>query len=242
MLRPVTVYEPPDAVVVALGSAYPTPGLLACGRRLLARARDDAQALAPFGLDAAAADETEERLDGLERMWSGARAKKHDLSLQMSEAAELMAQARGWLATLRLLAGVNLAADTPALDRLWSAEPERLEGYPRDLVAELEKRLKAAQELAPRLVDVGLDRNFLGRGRKLLNQLRTAVGPRDLRPEDLDLELRRLYLRKGTVYLTLKRWSRIGKLAFVAEPRRAAGWDLREVEPLRRLPLRPRTS
>lgn len=238
----VAVYQPPDAVVVALGSAYPTSGLLAAGRRLLTRARDEAEAVALFGLDAHALEETEDLLDGLQRMASGPRAQKHDLSLQMAEAMSLMAEARAWLRTLRLIAGANLAADTPALDRLWSPEPERLEGYPRDLLAELERRLKAARELSPRLADAGLDRGFLVRGQKIAHQLRTAVGPRDLRPEDLDLELRRLYVRKGTVYLILKRWTRIGKLAFVDEPRRAAGWDLREIEPIRRIALRPRPS
>ncbi len=153
----------------------------------------------------------------------------------MAEAVELMARARGWLHTLRLVASVNLGADTPALYRLSSPEPELVEGYPRDVVEELERRLAAARDLAPRLGDAGLDRAFLTLGRRIAAQLRTAVGPRDLRPEDLELELRRLYLRKGSLYLTLKRWTRIGKLAFVDGD--ASGWDLAELEPVRTIPL-----
>jgi hypothetical protein len=239
----VAVYQPPDAVVVAIGSAYPGARLVEAGRRLVARARREHLALAPFGLDPEKIDLTEEQLDGLERMLGAPRAQKHDTSLQMKEATALMAETRGWLRSLRLLAGVNLAADTPALHRLASPEPELLEGYPRDLLAELEKRLAAAQDLAPRLADGGLDRAFLTRGRKLAGQLRTAVGPRDLRPEDLQLELRRLYVRKGTVFLELKRWTRMGQLAFVDAPSRAEGWDLREIEPVVPVPIgkkRPR--
>lgn len=231
------VYQPPDSVVVAIGSAYPSAGLLQAGRRLVDRAIAEAAVLEGLGLSEGRVEEARRQLDGLERMGASPLARKHDTPLQMAEAVELMARARGWLFTLRLLAGVNLATDTPALSRLASPEPELLEGYPRDLLAELERRLAAAQDLAPRLLDAGLDRAFLRTGQQTALHLRTAIGPRDLRPDELPLEVRRLYVRKGTLYLELKRWTRIGKLAFLLEPRRAAGWDLREIEPVRRIPL-----
>lgn len=232
------VYQPPDEVVVAIGAAYPGAALVAAGRRILERCRVEQSALAPYGLSPDDVEQVEEQLDGLARMLTSPRAQKHDTSLQMREVTSLLAEARGWLLTLRLVGGVNLAADTPSLSRVWSAEPERLEGYPRDLLAELEDRLRAAHDLAPRLADAGLTRSFMTRGRKIASQLKTAVGPRDLRPEDLDLEIRRLYVRKGTVFLQLKRWTRLAKLAFVADPRRAAGFDLRELEPVKRIPVR----
>lgn len=231
------IYQPPDPVVVAIGSAFPGAPLIEAGRRLLGLARAEPEPLGPLGLGAERLELGEESLDGLKRMLSSPRAQKHDTSLQMKEAALLMARARGWMATLRLIAGVNLTGDTPSLHRVASPEPELVEGYPRDLLAELERRLSAAHDLAPRLADAGLSRSFMTKGRRLVQQLKTAVGPRDLRPEDLELELRRFYMRKGGVYLELKRWTRIGKLAFLEQPERAAAWNLEEVEPIIRVPL-----
>ena len=227
----VAVYQPPDAVVVAIGSAYPGAAVVAAGQRLVGQAEHDREAVEPWGLTAERAGQAATQLDALGGMLRSARAQKHDTSLQMKDAPVLMARVRRWLYTLRLVAGVNLAADTPALYRLASPEPELVEGYPRDLLQELERRLTAASDLAPRLSDAGLDRAFLSTGRRLAGQLRTAVGPRDLRPEDLELELRRLYLRKGTVFLELKRWTRIGQLAHLDDPPRGEAWHLRELEP-----------
>ena len=205
--------------------------MLQSGHRLVAQARDSEPELCPYGLNTDRIDLLDEQLESLRRMLTSPRAQKHDTSLQMKSATLVMSQARGWLRTLRLIAGLNLAGDTPALHRLASPEPELLEGYPRDLVSELELRLKAANDLAPRLVDAGLNRKFLSAGRKLATQLRTAVGPRDLRPEDLELEVRRLYLRKGQIYLELKRWARLGQLVFMADPNRVQLWNLSEMEP-----------
>lgn len=231
------VYQPPDEVVVAIGAAYPTRGLLEAGARLVSLARAAGPKLERFGWVPGRVDKVEEQLEGLGRMIGSPRAVKHDTALQMAELVPTMAEARGWLLTLRLLAGVNLAADTPALHRLASPEPELLGGYPRDLLAELERRLAAARDLAPRLRDAGLDRSFVSRGNRLANRLKTAIGPRDLRPEDLDLELRRLYIRKGTVFLELERWVRAGRLATLGDPNPAEGWHMDELCGVRPVPL-----
>lgn len=235
---PVAIYQPPDEVLVAIGAAYPTASILVAGRRLVGLARAAEARVLPFGLDPERVEKTEEQLDSLERMAGSGRAQKHDTALQMAELVETMAEARGWMVSLRLLAGINLAADTPALLRVASPEPELREGYPRDLLAELERRLAAARDLGPRLRDAGLDRAFVSSGNRIANQLRTAIGPRDLRPSDLDLELRRLYLRKGSVFLELQRFARIGQLTAVGSPERAEGWHLDELCSVRPIPVR----
>lgn len=156
---------------------------------------------------------------------------RNDTAVQMDRVPETMARIRAWLVTLRQIAAVNLALDTPALQRLASAAPELADSYPRDLLAELDRRSAAAADLKPRLEEVGLTACFLGRGRKLGRQLRTALGREDIDPANLSLPLRRYYHRKARLLLLLKRGVRAGHLAFACLASRRAQYHLREVEP-----------
>ena len=142
-----------------------------------------------------------------------------------------MARIRAWMHTLSLIGGLNLCLDTPALARLTSPAVAMAEGYPRDLLDELTVRLHAAADLKPRLEEVGLDDAFLGRGRKLKNQLATAIGKQDIDGASLSLEIRRFYSRKAQLYVLLKRITRAGQLCFMRVPRRAALYHLNEIEP-----------
>src|SRR5262249_24862324 len=126
---------------------------------------------------------------------------------------------------------INLALDTPALVRASSVSPELAEGYARDLLAELDLRVEAARDMKPRLEECGLTSNFLGRGRTLSRQLRTAIGAEDVDPGNLHFTLRRLYMRKGTLFLLLKRLVRAGQLIFAHKPERARLYHLAELEP-----------
>ena len=132
---------------------------------------------------------------------------------------------------LRQVGAINLTADGPALLRLSSPTPEQFEGYPRDLLLELERRIQAANDLRPRLEDCGMSEAFLGRGQRLLAQLKTALGAADLDPNNLQLAVRRFYIRKAQVYLGLKRAVRAGQVAFMLLPDRARRYHLEEAEP-----------
>jgi hypothetical protein len=131
-----------------------------------------------------------------------------------------------------MMASINLTLDTPALERISSVAPEVIEGYPRDQLAELKKKLNAAADLKPRLEEVGLSDAFVSRGRKLAAQLETAIGKVDIDGDSLHLTVRRLYMRKAQLYLTLKRITRAGQVAFIAEPERARAYHADEIEPL----------
>jgi hypothetical protein len=224
-------YVPPDHVLLAIGAAYRSAPLLEAARRLLRAAEPDAAALARFGITEDDLDLGRSYVDEIESILGDKRAQKNDTPLPMTELAEAMARARGWLRTLRLIAAVNLAADTPALLRVASVAPDLVEGYPRDLTDDFERRVGAAADLKPRLEEAGLSEAFLTRGRRLAQQLRTAIGKEDLDGANLPVLVRRLYARKGQLYLRLKRMERAGQLAFMLEPERARLYHLEELEP-----------
>lgn len=227
----VVAYQPPDSVLIAVGAAHRVEPLIAAGRRITPLLREDARRLEPFGIDEDVVVRVRRLLNELTGMSKNSRLMKNDNPVQMTEVPETMAKIRAWLRTLRLIGGLNLALDTPALHRLSSPAPEMAEGYPRDLLEELSVRLKHAADLKPRLEEVGLDDAFLGRGRKLRAQLATAIGKQDIDGANLSLEVRRFYTRKAQLYVLLKRITRAGQLVFVRVPRRAALYHLEEVEP-----------
>lgn len=226
-------YEPPDPIINAIGAAQHGDALAAAADRILPLAAEDAELLQRFGHDEEAQAKAERLTRDLKNLLKDPRSSKNENPVQMGELPELMAQIRAWLKTLREIAAVNLGEDAPALARLSSSAPEVPAGYPRDLLQELEIRLSSAGDLKPRLEEVGLSDRFLGRGRRLAAQLKTAIGAKDLDPKNLSLGARRYYLRKGQVYLALKRVAAIGRLAFCAQPERAAAYHLGELEPPR---------
>lgn len=235
-------FVPTDTVLVAIGASVRSEPVQAAGRRLLSLVERDLPQLTEYGIRSTEPSALAEQLEDLRSILTDKRAQKNDTPLQMNGLIELMAEIRGWLARLRLLGQINLAADGPSLARVASAAPELAESYPRDLLSELERRVSAAADLKLRLEDVGLSDAFLTRGRRLVAQLRTALGEKDIDPGNLQLILRRLYLRKGQLVMSLKRLSRAGRLAFLEVPGRAALYHLEELEPLRIEPARPEMS
>lgn len=226
------VYQPPDAVLISVGACQQVEALVQAGQRIMPVLKQDQPHLQPFGIDDDAVEGLRRVLNELSNMSRDRRLLKNDNPVQMTEVVQIMAQIRAWLRTLRLIGGLNLALDTPALSRLTSPAPEMAEGYPRDLLDELTHRLQTASDLKPRLEEVGLDDAFLGRGRKLRSQLQTAIGKDDINGENLGLQLRRFYSRKAQAYLGLKRVSRAAQLAFARVPRRAELYHLDEIEPV----------
>lgn len=223
-------YQPPDSVLIAIGAAFRADPLLAAEARLGPLLAEDAQALARFGFGEEEAATFRRAGRELRGMVKDTKLAKNDTPVQMEQVPETMAHIRGWLVTLRRIASINLALDAPALERLVSSAPELAESYPRDLLAELDRRLTAAADLKPRLEEVGLTSPFLGRGRKLGSQLRTAIGKEDIDPANLSLPLRRFYNRKARLLLLLKRGVRAGQLAFTLIEERRARYHLRELE------------
>jgi hypothetical protein len=205
--------------------------MLRAGQRLIPIVRRDLKALVEMSLSKEVEQELAFEVSDLAALSRDPRAKKHDTPLPMNEVQDTMARIRGWLRTLRAIALVNLTLDTPALARAASHAPELNQGYARDLLAELELRIEAARDMKPRLEEVGLSDAFLARGRTLARQLRTAIGAEDIDAANLHFTLRRLYVRKGTMYLLLKRITNAGRLAFLQEPRRADDYHLEEIEP-----------
>ena len=224
-------YQPPDSVLISVGACQKVEPLIRAGRRLSPLVQKDQPHLAPFGIDEESVVGLKRVLNDLSGMSRDRRIMKNDNPVQMTEVQALMAQIRAWMQTLRLIGGLNLALDGPALSRLASAAPELAEGYPRDLLEDLSHRLQTASDLKPRLEEVGLDDAFLGRGRKMRAQLQTAIGKDDINGENLSLQIRRFYSRKAQAFLTVKRISRAGRLAFARVPRRAALYHLDEIEP-----------
>ena len=224
-------YQPPDRVLIAIGAAFRAKPLVAAEQRLAPTLEKDAATLASFGFGEEEIDHLQRTARDVRRMLNDPQLEKRDTAVQMDQVAETMARIRGWLITLRRIAAVNLALDAPALARLASTAPELADSYPRDLLAELDRRLTAAADLRPRLEEVGLTASFLGRGRKLGLQLRTALGKQDIDPANLSLALRRFYHRKARLLLLLKRGVRAGQLAFTLHEERSARYHLREIEP-----------
>jgi hypothetical protein len=195
-------------------------------------AGEDLASLTQFGIVGEDLEKLEQQIREVKRTMADPRAQKNDTPLQMAELADTMARSRAWLRTLRMIASINLTLDTPALERISSLAPDMIEGYPRDLLAELKKKLNAAADLKPRLEEVGLSDAFLSRGRKLAAQVATAIGKVDIDGDSLHLTVRRLYMRKAQLYLSLKRLTRAGQVAFVSEPDRARGYHMDEIEPV----------
>jgi hypothetical protein len=224
-------YAPPDRVVLNVGASFRNEPMIAASERVYPLVQKDFAELKALGFDADTVEALASQISDLKSLSKDPRSKKNDTPLAMNEVAETMARARAWMYTLRQIAMVNLALDAPALMRAASVAPELAEGYPRDLLAELELRIEAARDMKPRLEECGLTDNFLGRGRTLARQLKTAIGAEDVNPENLHFTLRRLYMRKGSLYLMLKRLTRAGQLVFAHKPDRARLYHLAELEP-----------
>jgi hypothetical protein len=228
----VVAYTPPDKVLLTVGGSFPTDRLLAAAERIVPLVRIDIGSLLRFAIEKDVVETISGLIADLKNLSRDPRAKKHDTPLQMAEIAEQMARARAWLKTLREIAAVNLALDTPALARISSTAPELVEGYARDLLAELELRVEAARDMKPRLEETGLSDAFLARGRTLAQQMKTAIGAKDVDPGNLHFTVRRLYAQKGALYLLLKRITRAARLAFLTRPDRASAYHLDEIEPV----------
>lgn len=224
-------YVPPDRVIITVGASFRTEPLLAACARLLPLIRQDAPLLAELGVTTDTATVLDAEVADLKNLWGDPRAKKHDTALQMAELAELMARARAWMTTLRAIAAVNLGLDAPSLNRISSVGPELADGYGRDVLADLESRIEAARDMKPRIEECGLSDAFLGRGRTLARQLRTAIGAEDVDAANLHFTIRRLYVKKGGIYMMLKRAVRAGRLAHLTSPARRDLFHLDELEP-----------
>lgn len=224
-------YAPPDRVVLNVGASFRNDPMLAASERILPLVLADLRELTAVGIEPDAGEALKTQIGELKSLAKDPRSKKNETPLAMNEVAETMARARAWMYTLRQIAMINLALDTPALLRASSVSPEVAEGYARDALAELELRIEAARDMKPRLEECGLTDNFIGRGRTLARQLKTAIGAEDVNPENLHFTLRRLYMRKGALYLLLKRLVRAGQLVFAHKPERARLYHLVELEP-----------
>lgn len=214
-----------------IGASFRGEGLRAAALRLAPLVKRDLAALQRFGVAESAADELLSEAEQVRQMMMDAVVKKHDTPLQMAELQELMARIRGWLVELRELASINLSHDQPAIDRIFSSAPEIADGYPRDLLRELELRLSGLRDLKPRLEDSGLDDKFVARGNKLAQQLRTAIGKEDVGAANLQFKVRRLYQKKGALFLLLKRVTRAGRHAFRLDAAKRNAYHLLEIEP-----------
>ncbi len=224
-------YQPPDQVILTIGASFRAQSLIDAAGRIAQRARADLSALSRYGVTQAQVDELVADASDLTRQLQDAQVKKHDTPLQMAGLQELMAKIRGWLVELRERASLNLLLDRPSLARVWSPMPELADGYPRDVLREFEERVAAAKDLRPRLEDVGVDERFVGAGRKLVTQLQTAIGKVDIDSANLQFKQRRLYMKKGALYVRLKRVSAAGQATFRADNSARQAYVLVEIEP-----------
>jgi hypothetical protein len=224
-------YVPPQEVLASIGASFRSEPLLCVGRRLVEALERDRVELARLGVTEEDLENLDNGIRDLENMLQDKQAARHDTPPQMTKVCETMAEVRAWLRSLRRLAAIHLAADTPALMRVSSPSPELVEMYPRDLLEELRRRLKAAEDLKPRVEACGVDDAFIKRGRKLERTLSTAIGPTDLDPKNLSMVVRRVYLRKGQLVLLALRLVRAGRAVFAEDPGRREAYRLDELDP-----------
>ena len=223
-------YNPPDTVLLMIGAVHRGPPLLAAGRRLVPLAKQDRAKLLPLGFESDFDEELDEMLYDLEKYLKDPGIRKNDTPLQMAETAEAMAEIRRWLVELREIAILDLSLDAPAVMAVFSPAPEVVDGYPRDALDELEKRIAAAKDMRPRLEDIGVDEKFVARGKRLAHQLRTAIGKQDLDAANLQLKNRRHYMKKASIYILAKRVARAGRYVFRRQPQRARLYHSREID------------
>lgn len=226
-------YVPPQQVLASIGASFHSDAVLAAARPLVQIVETDLEALGRLGVTEEDLENLDNGVRDLENMLQDRQAAKNDTPPQMARVAEHMAEVRAWLRALRRLGAIHLAADTPALMRVSSPAPELVEMYPRDLLEELRVRLKAAEDLKPRIENCGVDDAFIKRGRKLERVLATAIGPTDLEPKNLAMVVRRVYLRKGQLILLVLRLVRAGRAVFAEDPPRRNRYRLDPLDPKR---------
>lgn len=214
-----------------VGASIRSKPLIAAAKRILDVATDDRTELCKLGLPDDFHEELDDLIVDLEGYLRDASIRKNDTSLQMAEVMETLVRIRAWLTELRMLASINLVLDAPSIRRVCSWVPEVADPYARDVLEELEIRISAANDLRARLEDVGLTERFLGRGKRLRGQLATAIGKEDLEPANLQLKMRRHYMKKGALAILLKRVVRAGQFAFRKDDEHAEEYHLNEVEP-----------
>src|SRR5688572_447400 len=110
--------------MLAVGAAFKADPLLIASERIRKQAKKDLEHLTTFGVTAEDLDKFEQQIREVKRTMADPRAQKNDTPLQMAELAEIMARARGWLRSLRMIAAINLTLDTPAIERISSTAPE----------------------------------------------------------------------------------------------------------------------
>ncbi len=214
-----------------VGASIRSKPLIAAAKRILDVATDDRSELCKLGLPDDFHEELDDLIVDLEGYLRDAAIRKNDTSLQMAEVMETLVRIRAWLVDLRMLASINLVLDAPSIRRVCSWLPDVTDPYARDALEELDLRLSAANDLRARLEDVGLTERFLGRGKRLRTQLATAIGKTDIDPTNLQLRMRRHYMKKGAMAVLLKRIVRAGQYAFRKDPDHAEEYHLDEVEP-----------
>jgi len=224
-------YQPPDNVVLMIGASFRAASIIEAATRLSPVVTRDKPGLVRLGVTENLGPDLLADAQDLQRSLQDPILVKHDTPLQMAGLQELMTRVRVWLTELRDRAALNLFLDRPALLRLWSPMPEVADGYPRDVLRELEERVSGAKDLRPRLEDVGIDDKFVGQGRKYMQQLQTAIGKQDLDGANLAFKQRKFYLKKGQVYLKLKRVVRAGQIAYRDDMERYNDYWLPELEP-----------
>jgi len=223
-------YQPPQNVELMIGAGHRSVPLIKATERILDVAAENRAAHIKLGLEDDFDEEMEELVEDLEKNLKTPHIRKNDTPLQMTEVAEIMANVKQWLTEFRALAIIELSLDTPALRRAFSSAPEINDGYPRDLLEELDLRLKAATDLRARLEDIGLTERVISRGKRLAGQLRTAIGKSDLQPENLNRVLVSHYMKKAKLHALLKRVARTGQYAFRKDPDLAGEYHLAELE------------
>lgn len=224
-------YVPPQQVLTSIGASFRSHAVLGVALRLAKTVSKDLPALSVLGISDDDVDSLENGSRDLESMLQDKQTFRHDTPPQMTRVSELMAEVRAWMRALRRLSAIHLGADTPALMRVSSPSPELVEMVPRDLLDELRTRLKAAEDLKPRIEECGVNDSFLKRGRKLERVLATAIGPTDIDPKNLSMAVRRMYLRKGQLVLLSLRIVRAGRAVFVEQPDKRAPYRLDELDP-----------
>lgn len=223
-------YQPPKNVQLMIGACHRSTPLIKAAQRIADLAAEHRSVHIKLGLEEDFDEEMQELAEDLAKNIKNAHVRKNDTPLQMTQVAEIMANAKEWLSDFRALAIIELSLDTPSLRRAFSSAPEINDGYPRDLLDELELRLKAASDLRARLEDIGFTDRVIAHGKRLAGQLKTAIGKSDLQAENLNRPLVSHYMKKARLHALLKRVTRTGKYAFRKDRDVADEYHLNELE------------
>ena len=206
--------------IIAMGRRRPADLLLQQAEIFVAHVQEHQHELALVGLSADDMEALWQKIQWV-TTWDNKQEELRDrLRQSTQELAGHRAQLTRWRA--RLKAAALLAFEASAPDLL---QPFRVQRFARQSISHvlqgMEALLAAGEAHQASLALHGITPQFLGEGHALLDGIRQRMAAQTATSEELASATQRLNHAKGELYLQLRYLSRLGKLAFIDDERRA---------------------